>query len=334
MKYKYKFGVLGGTFDRLHIGHKDLLDTAFNQAENITIGLATEKIYSNKFLAHSIEPFKKREDGIIDYLRSKNLHTHLEIIPLNSVYGTTLDDNHFEAIFVTDATLPNAIAINKKRKDKGLNELEIINVPLRKDESGEIISSERIRLGEIDRDGHIYLNIFKNKEKLVLPKGLRSELRHPIGKILTDASEVKLNKPVNSLLISVGDIVTKTLREINCLPDIEIIDFKTRRHKIENGVLRALKKSAGINKFTNEPGTIQKEVVKIYNESIQSVLKNRQSKTIVIGGEEDLLTLPAILLAPLGSIVCYGQFDLNAMIQVTVTEEKKKIIYDLLQKFE
>jgi len=52
----------------------------------------------------------------------------------------------------------------------------------------------------------------------------------------------------------------------------------------------------------------------------------------VIDGEEDLLTLPAILLAPLSSLVLYGQWDRGA-VMVEVTEEMKNQVKKLLERF-
>jgi len=52
----------------------------------------------------------------------------------------------------------------------------------------------------------------------------------------------------------------------------------------------------------------------------------------VIKGEEDLLTLPAILLAPLGAIVIYGQKDVGAVV-VEVTEEIKQKISNIINQF-
>jgi len=52
---------------------------------------------------------------------------------------------------------------------------------------------------------------------------------------------------------------------------------------------------------------------------------------IVVDGEEDLATLPAILYAPLGSAVVYGQPNEGSVL-VEVTPEKKKHVMDLMNK--
>ena len=68
-------------------------------------------------------------------------------------------------------------------------------------------------------------------------------------------------------------------------------------------------------------------------QTIKRVLDDRENVTIVIDGEEDLLALPAILLAPLKSMVLYGQMDLGVVL-VEVTEEMKEKVAGLVKKFE
>ncbi len=333
MPYKYQHSIIGGTFDHLHIGHKKLIDTAFSQSEKVTIGLSTQSLYQKKFLSGLIDSYETRESELKSYLKEKNYLPRVDIIPLEDIFGTSLQIKNIDAIFVTQTTLPNARIINEERQKKSLPQLEIITVPFVKDESGEIITSERIRLGEINREGHVYLNIFKGKEKLILPVNLREQLRKPVGSVITDIRKIKESISNHSLLITVGDIVTKSLRDINCMPDIEIIDFKTRRSSIDSKLISQYKK---INKkiYSNEPGSIHKEVINVYREAVKNCVTKHQKQTIIIEGEEDLLTLPAILLAPLSSLVCYGQFDLQAVIMVQVTEEKKEFVMKLLEKFE
>ncbi|TRZ53029.1 hypothetical protein D4R99_01610, partial [bacterium] len=56
--------VLGGTFDHFHKGHEALLTKAFEVGKKVTIGIATEKLYKNKFLSETIEPFEVRKKSV------------------------------------------------------------------------------------------------------------------------------------------------------------------------------------------------------------------------------------------------------------------------------
>jgi len=52
---------------------------------------------------------------------------------------------------------------------------------------------------------------------------------------------------------------------------------------------------------------------------------------IFVRGEEDLAAVPAMLMAPEGSAVLYGQPD-QGVVLVQITESKKEEIRDLLTK--
>jgi len=333
MKFKYKKGVLGGTFDHLHAGHRDLLDGAFKLTEKIEIGLTTEKLYQHKFLPHLIEPFSVRERKLNEYLDENNLLERSKIIPLRDIYGTTLETEDFEAIFVTQNTLPNARIINEERNRRGIHQIDVITIPLRKDEIGEVITSEKIRMGQIDRGGKVFFQLFEGKDELILPKHLREEMREPVGKVVNDVQDIKTRISESQLLISVGDIVSKSLTDIECVPDIQIIDFKSRRHELDEEIHVKNSDSDGYKKYKNKAGSIQKEVVQAYKETIESIIENKEKKIIVIDGEEDLLALPSILFAPINSLVCYGHFDLNAVILIEANEKNKEIVYNLLKQF-
>ncbi len=330
MSFKYKQSCVGGTFDHLHLGHKELLNTAFISSEQVLIGLATPDLISRKFLASLIEEYSIRESELKGFLEEKGYQDREQVIPLKDIYGPTLDESELEAIFVTEETLANAKFINEERAKRGLLPMEIITVPFKKDEEGNIITSERIRLGEIDRNGYVYMSLFKDRGQLKLPAGLRKKMRLPIGEVIRDIGKADMGNCEDSFIISVGDVVSKSLKEIGCVPDIAIIDFKNQRNIIDE---KAFKEYKG-KRYSNEAGTIQEEVVNVYREAVRIGVTNREKQVIVIDGEEDLLTIPAILLGPLGSVVYYGQFDLNAVVKVEITEEKKDEVRAILGGFE
>ena len=56
-------------------------------------------------------------------------------------------------IIVSEETLPTALEINEIRKEKGWQPLEIEMIPFVYFKDGNVISSTRIRKGEIDREG-------------------------------------------------------------------------------------------------------------------------------------------------------------------------------------
>ena len=61
---------------------------------------------------------------------------------------------------------------------------------------------------------------------------------------------------------------------------------------------------------------------------------NKNSTTLIeVSGEEDLLVMPCVMEAPIGSLIMYGQ-PKEGIVLITVDESKKEIIEKLLNKFE
>jgi cytidyltransferase-like protein len=333
MKPQFSSSVVGGTFDHFHKGHAQLLNTVFSQSKHVTIGISTEKLYKNKFFVHTIESFETREHYVKSYLKENDFENRAEIIAIDSIYGTTLEDRNLDAIFVTDDNKNAASIINEKRKEIDFPPLQVLLVPFLKANDGQTISSERIRRGIMDRNGFVYSEVFK-KKSLHLPEKLRSKLRKPIGPVTKNIHEQKTKMQNAPMIISVGDIVTFSLVESGMYPDLSIVDFQTRRHDLkinEQALLEKITKSGFV--CTNAAGKIEIKAAEAIFETIENFFESGEKQAITIKGEEDLLTLPTILFAPLGSIVIYGQYNEGAVF-VDVTEQKKEEILHLINQFE
>ncbi|MDR0797528.1 MAG: DUF359 domain-containing protein [Nitrososphaerota archaeon] len=148
---------------------------------------------------------------------------------------------------------------------------------------------------------------------------LRVKFKEPFG-VLIEGSfdqtmskmcEVKNQKPPK--IISVGDVVTKNLWDYKIYPDVAIIDNRTMRNKFQHTF-----HTSKVVKVKNPQGTITKEAI----EGINCSLKNSERTHIIVDGEEDLLTLIAVLYAPENSVVVYGQPH-KGIVLVKVSPEKK-----------
>jgi pantetheine-phosphate adenylyltransferase len=332
MNKKYSQAIVGGTFDRFHVGHKKLLDSAFAESENVTIGVSTEKLYRKKFLANTIEEYTKREAYIKDYIRKHNADNRTSLVAIEDIYGTTLKQKDIDVIFITEENSQAADLINQKRSEIGFSPLEIIIVPYVTGNDGQVISSERIRRGEIDRVGTSYQDIFRDKS-LTLPHRLRVLLRNPIDNVIQNIEDLFEGKENIPMIIAVGDIVALSLFERGRQADVSVVDFKTRRHELKDTEEVSLHALNPTFSSKNAAGKIENEAALLLGKSIDSFLQSGEKQTLKIIGEEDLLALPAILLAPLQSLVVYGLYDQGAVI-VEVTEEKKQEIVEIVKKFE
>ncbi len=331
MTFQFHHTTIGGTFDHFHLGHKRFIDMAFARSQKVTIGITTAKLLQHKSNPHSMEDFETRKKSLINYLTEKKYVQRVVILPIDTIYGTTLEDKTINAIFVTESTYENANHINSQRKELHLPPMEIVLVPFTQGSDKKVISSERIRGGEIDRNGNSYVQLFMKEEKITLPQQLREKLRIPIGTSIQSPNELIPPYDTNSFLITVGDIVTITFVNKNYQPAISIIDFKTKRKSIDDPKLLAALPQPYVT-VINPAGAIDQKAVLTFESAIKHFYKTKKTLTIGIDGEEDLLTLPAILLAPLGSTVIYGQSDIG-MIAVPVTEKKKEEVKKLLQEF-
>lgn len=332
MQRSFYRSIVGGTFDRFHKGHQKLLFTAFEQSEYIVIGIATNELFKDKQLAHFIEDYKVRRDSIDDFLFENNFLDRSEIVPITDMYGISLQDEHIDAIFVTESNKANVGKINEARREKGFHPLAVITVPYVMGNDGEIISSERIRRGLIDREGNAYTKLFDGKQQFILPEHSREALREPIGPIIQDMKEVIASITPQSVVIAVGDIVSESIAQHGRQADISIIDGKTRRLILEEDFFSSLVETKR-TEATNLAGTITHEAIEAIQTAITDYAVTGTKQLLIISGEEDLLAIPSILLSPLQTVVLYGQFD-QGIVVVQVTEQNKKHVYDLFRKFQ
>mgnify|MGYP001594646062 CR=1 FL=1 len=156
------------------------------------------------------------------------------------------------------------------------------------------------------------------------------------GKVLnterTRIDEIIKSDKFKNLIIAIGDIVVSNLAKIGRQANISIFDFKTNRTPITDQDTLKLLPKADV-KAKNEASTINNEAVSVLNSMLKKGINSNRKYSIEIEGEEDLLAIPAILLAPLGSIVLYGIRNAGG-IKVEVSEKKKIDARSIVNKFD
>jgi pantetheine-phosphate adenylyltransferase len=214
----HNHAALGGTFDHLHEGHKYIIDFALENAEKLSIAIATPNLFTHKQFNETIEHFSYRKEALENYLNSKNVRDRVSLSELNDIFGSTLTDASLDSIVVTYETEPNAVRINEERKKKGLKPLTILVCPLLKGPDENIIRSTNIRSGITDRSGMAYERVFRT-DVLYLPKKLRKELAKPLAKPIFDSDEITTGQEVAKILneksfsLSLLGILNKTLNQ-------------------------------------------------------------------------------------------------------------------------
>ncbi|HDS45697.1 MAG TPA: phosphopantetheine adenylyltransferase [Methanomicrobia archaeon] len=142
----------GGTFDPLHDGHKQLLKRVYELSEGgeIVIGVTSDAM-ARTFRDRDVRPFKARAAALQRYMREK-YGAQVRVVELHDRYGPTLDED-FEYIVISPETYPVAVRINELRKARGKKPIAIVRVEHVKAADGGLISSTRIKAGEIDTHG-------------------------------------------------------------------------------------------------------------------------------------------------------------------------------------
>ncbi|MCW3995625.1 MAG: DUF359 domain-containing protein [Candidatus Bathyarchaeota archaeon] len=159
---------------------------------------------------------------------------------------------------------------------------------------------------------------------------LRTKFKEPFGDLIQGTAMetmaklkeiVAVEKP--SRIISVGDVVSRNLHEHKLHPQLTIIDNKFLRNQ-------SAPQEGYVDKtvtVSNPQGTITEEAIA----TIKEALENNQHTHIVVEGEEDLLTLIAVLFAPQNSFVIYGQ-PYSGVVVVKVSAEKKALAQQFLNE--
>ena len=155
MNKKFETVAVGGTFDEFHKGHQALLKKAFEVGNRVLIGLCSDDFVKKLRKPHNIASYEKRLEELKRFLRKRGVLERAEIFPLNDPYGVTVSRNRIDAIVVSKETEPRAHEINKTRKAEGMPPLKIAVIGMILSEDYFPISSTRIWLGEIDREGRL-----------------------------------------------------------------------------------------------------------------------------------------------------------------------------------
>lgn len=146
-----------------------------------------------------------------------------------------------------------------------------------------------------------------------MPTEMREELKEPLGEVYTDTDALLAD--AGDPIVAVGDIVTYHLLEAERRPAVAIVDGKTKRERVEREVLGATEAFDERIDVANPQSTITDDLL----EALASALEAPEVTVIVVDGEEDLASLPAVVAAPDGASVVYGQPD-EGMVLVPVEE--------------
>jgi inosine/xanthosine triphosphatase len=141
--------VLGGTFDRLHVGHERLLAKAFELGDEVFIGLTSQRLATRR-RTRPVRPFVARRRALLALLRRHRWKA--TVSEIDDPYGRSLEAR-YDTIVVSPETVDRAAEINRLRWHKRLQPLQVVVVPFAYADDGRRLSSTRIAAGEVDARG-------------------------------------------------------------------------------------------------------------------------------------------------------------------------------------
>lgn len=162
----------------------------------------------------------------------------------------------------------------------------------------------------------------------VLSPTARETFKEPVG---TDISEEDLRIfGKTHYIITVGDVVSLTVRNIGIVPLLSVYDGITERRELTEFADLVKNRGWAETAVVNPPGYITRELMV----AVENALAGKSEKIIRVEGEEDLAVIPCILFAPEGSVVVYG-WPGRGMKAVPVDGPIKKHIkylYDMMEE--
>lgn len=158
-----------------------------------------------------------------------------------------------------------------------------------------------------------------------LPEEMRGDLKEPLGDVLAEVVKERLSGRV----VAVGDMVTYHLLEAGVTPDVAVVDGKTEREEVDDEIIERWSALPVAARVENEPGTVSREVV----EALRDAMEDEEESLVEVEGEEDLVALPAVVLAEDGDTVLYGQPG-EGMVYVEVNDETRERVLALLRRMD
>ena len=184
---------VGGTFNVLHVGHKALISRAFVLADEVIIGISSDRMA--KATRKETNPYDQRKEILERYV--KTFGKPFRIQQIDDIFGPTAHMKDIDFLVASEWSQKNAEVINRERVKKGLSAVKIDVVPTVLAADFKPVSSTRIMNGEIDAEGKLLraLRIRVGSSNPVKIEGVRRVFEHLYDKIEIEGVEVETGVP-------------------------------------------------------------------------------------------------------------------------------------------
>ena len=318
--------LLGGTFDRLHDGHKDLLCAGLEAASHLEVHVTTDSMALAK--DHRIQPMEDRMAAVEAALREVR-DTGWSLHMLEDAFGPAPTHPTADALVVSPETRTGGEAINRKRSETGLAPLTLIEVPHRRNAAGTILSSTAIRNGSMNVNGEAWINPSWRTHVMAMSPDAEAHLKTPSGTPYQGPEahpEVAMAVVLDDLssldgpLIAVGDVTARVMLELDTVPDLALIDGQTKRMALNEDETVDASHFPVQMAASSPAGLLTPNLL----EQLEHALRAEEACLLTVEGEEDMAPLYLHLLAPLGTAIVFGMPGWGLMVQRTSLAMKER----------
>mmetsp|Transcript_4597 Transcript_4597/g.29153 ORF Transcript_4597/g.29153 Transcript_4597/m.29153 type:complete len:313 (-) Transcript_4597:1517-2455(-) len=144
----FDYVAVGGTFDRMHAGHRVLLAVAaVCCTTELYVGITSDGLLANKEDKDMIRPYDSREATVREYLKNVNPSLVVTTGALSDPKEPTAASlvESMQALVVSEETVVGGHAINEDRKRRGFSPLKLIVIKLLFGKTREKLSSTALR---------------------------------------------------------------------------------------------------------------------------------------------------------------------------------------------
>lgn len=120
-----KLACFGGTFDRLHAGHKLMIAAAVFTSTAVVAGVTDDSMLTKKGNREMIQSYEQRSANLSAYFHAMNPEMKFSSERLMDPLGPAVTIKEVDSIVVSQETLPGAKKINDVRAEKGFDPLAV-----------------------------------------------------------------------------------------------------------------------------------------------------------------------------------------------------------------